>query len=239
MLLQTLLFSVIFNLVVFIPAFILKTDKLTDLSYSLTFIVATIYVFFSRPYSTGSLLLLIMVLIWALRLGIFLFVRIRNQKKDSRFDNMRGDFFKFMGFWLLQGLTVWLVLLPVILYDGKFFIIGMLIWLIGFLIESFADFQKFAFNNNSKNSKKFITTGLWKYSRHPNYLGEMLCWIGIYVFAGVWSWGIISPLYIIGLLVFVSGIPLLEKKADKVWGHLQSYKKYKKETPVLVPWFKK
>ena len=134
-------------------------------------------------------------------------------------------------------LTVWVVLIPAILFDGTFYIVGAIIWIIGLIIESFADAQKFSFKK--KNKGKFIQTGLWKYSRHPNYFGEMLCWIGIYVFAGVWLWGLISPLYIIALLVFVSGIPLLEKKADAIWGKNKAYQKYKKETSVLIPWFKR
>lgn len=239
MILETLIFALGFNILMFIPAFIFKTDKLTDLSYSITFIGLILYVFFSRAYSIGSLILLIAVLIWAIRLGGFLFIRIRKQKKDDRFDTMRNSFFKFLGFWLLQGITVWIVLIPAILFEGNYYVAGLAIWFIGLLIESFADAQKFAFKKNVKNKSEFIQSGLWKYSRHPNYFGEILCWIGIYVFAGVWLWGLISPLYIILLLLFVSGIPLLEKKADKKWGKDKDYQKYKKETSILIPWFKK
>lgn len=239
MILETLLFAIGFNILMFIPAFLFKTDKLTDLSYSLTFIGLIIYIFLSKPYSVGSLLLLFMVLIWALRLGSFLFIRIHKQKKDDRFDIMRNSFFKFLGFWLLQGFTVWVVLIPATLFNNKYYSIGLIIWLLGLIIESFADAQKFSFKKNPKNNGKFIQIGLWKYSRHPNYFGEILCWIGVYIFTGVWLWGLISPLYIFVLLIFVSGIPLLEKKADKTWGKNKSYKKYKKETSILIPWVKK
>lgn len=239
MLLQALIFAIGFNVLMFIPAFIFKTDKLTDMSYSLTFIGLITYIFFSKTYSVGVLLLSLMVLVWALRLGIFLFVRINKQKKDDRFDNMRNSFFAFLGFWLLQGFTAWIILIPVIFFDGRYYIIGLFIWLLGLLIESFADAQKFSFKKNPKNKVKFIQSGLWKYSRHPNYFGEMLCWIGVYIFAGVWLWGLVSPLYIIILLLFVSGVPLLEKKADKIWGNNKDYQKYKRETSVLIPLFKK
>jgi steroid 5-alpha reductase family enzyme len=175
MILEALIFAIVFNIMMFIPAFIFKTDKLTDLSYSLTFIGLSLYIFFSKTYSLKNLILLIMVLTWAFRLGTFLLIRIRKQKKDDRFDNMRNSFFKFLGFWLLQGFTAWIILIPVILSTEKYCIFGLAIWLTGILIESFADYQKFSFNKNPKNKNKFIQTGLWKYSRHPNYFGEILC----------------------------------------------------------------
>lgn len=239
MLIEALLFAIVFNIVMFVPAFLFKTDKLTDLSYSLTFIGLIIYVFLSKPYGLGILILLFMILFWAFRLGMFLFIRIRNQKKDSRFDSMRNSFFKFLGFWLLQGLTVWIVLIPAILFEGNYCLLGVVIWLFGILIETIADVQKFSFNKNLKNKGKFIKSGLWNFSRHPNYFGEILCWIGVYVFSRVWLWGAISPIYIAILLIFVSGIPLLEKGADKKWGKDKEYLRYKKETSTLVPWFKK
>ena len=238
-LIQTIIFALGFNILMFIPAFIFKTDKLTDLSYSITFIVLAIFILLSKEPSFGILLLVLMVIIWAIRLGLFLFIRIHHQKKDDRFDNMRNSFVKFLGFWLLQGITVWIVLLSVILFENKFFFIGIPIWLAGLIIESIADQQKYKFKKDERNKGKFIQTGLWNYSRHPNYFGEILCWIGIYVFAGVWLWGIISPLYVILLLSFVSGIPLLEKKARGLWGKNKEYLRYKKETPILIPWFKK
>ncbi|MFP4656189.1 MAG: DUF1295 domain-containing protein [Candidatus Woesearchaeota archaeon] len=103
-------------------------------------------------------------------------------------------------------------------------------------IESFSDFQKLTFKKQPKNKGRFIKSGLWKYSRHPNYFGEILCWIGVYVFCGVWMWGLISPIFITTMLLFVSGIPLLEKKADEKWGGSREYQKYKHETPILIPW---
>jgi len=239
MLLETFLFAIGFNILMFLPAFIFKTDKLTDMSYSLTFIFLATYLFISKPSSLGMTLLFLMVLIWALRLGIFLFIRIHKQKKDDRFDSMRNSFFKFLRFWLLQGFAAWIIILPLILFQEKFYVIGLIIWLIGLIIESVADYQKYSFKNKATNKNKYINTGLWAYSRHPNYFGEMLCWIGLFVFSGTWLLGILSPLFIIILLLFVSGIPLLEKKADEKWGHLDSYKKYKKETSLLIPWFKK
>jgi steroid 5-alpha reductase family enzyme len=238
MLLETLLFALGFNILMFIPAFLFKTDKLTDMSYSLTFIALISYIFISKADVSGSWILFLMILLWALRLGIFLFVRIHKQKKDDRFDTMRNSFFKFLGFWLLQGITVWIVLIPAILFDGKYYLVGIVIWFIGVLIESIADIQKFMFKNKSKNKEKFIQSGLWYYSRHPNYFGEILTWIGVYIFSGIWLWGLVSPIYISLLLLFVSGIPILEQKADKKWGKSKEYRSYKKKTSLLIPWFK-
>ncbi|MBN1275630.1 DUF1295 domain-containing protein [Candidatus Woesearchaeota archaeon] len=239
MLLQTFLFAVGFNILMFLPAYFFQTDKLTDLSYSLTFVAIALYLFIAEPFSTGRLLLVLMVFLWAARLGGFLFIRIRKQKKDDRFDSMRGSFFRFLGFWLLQGVTVWVVLLPVTLFEGPFHPIGVGVWLLGLLIESVADQQKYAFKQDPKNKGLFIRSGLWSYSRHPNYFGEILCWVGVYLAAGVWVYGLLSPLYITCLLLFVSGIPLLERKADEKWGRLEAYQDYKRSTSLLVPWRKK
>lgn len=239
MILQALLLSLGFNIFMFFFAFAFKTDKLTDLSYSLTFIALAVIALLTQPFTLGLAALIGMILIWAIRLGTFLFIRINYQKKDDRFDEMRGSFIKFLGFWLLQAITVWVVILPLFLFTGKAIYIGALIWLAGLIIESAADWQKFSFKNKKANAKKFISTGLWKYSRHPNYFGEMLCWIGVYVYVGSWLYGLISPIYIILLLSFLSGIPLLEKKANKTWGKNKDYQEYKRTTSLLIPWCKK
>ncbi len=235
------------NILLFIPAFIFKTDKLTDLSYSLSFIILTIIATLFNPFSSINLILTIMVIIWALRLGIFLFIRIKKMKKDKKFDNMRNSFGKFLGFWLLQGLTVWIILIPTLLFinnQNKYiYLAGIVIWLLGLIIETIADIQKFKFKQDKKNKEKFINIGIWKYSRHPNYFGEILCWAGIYVCVFL-SFNtlnqlltLVSPLFIIVLLLFVTGLPPLEKYADKKWGKTKEYQKYKKQTSILIPWF--
>jgi len=168
--------------------------------------------------------------------------------KDKRFDEMRTKFWSFLKFWLLQGVTVWVVLLPSLLLFSKETVqwselswLGIAIFIAGLTIESLADYQKFVFKSNPDNKGKWIASGLWKYSRHPNYLGEILVWLGVYLFcftslSGVQQLiGALSPLFITGLLLFVSGIPLLEKKAQKKWGDKKEYQQYKKSTGVLVP----
>jgi len=247
-LLTTLLISIGFNLLMFIPAWFYKTDKLTDLSYAISFVALAVYGILFGGLTYPALLLFLMIFLWALRLGSYLFIRIHKIKKDSRFDEMRKHFWQFFRFWLLQGISVWIVLIPSLLFflariehvvPASY--IGVAIWLIGLLIETFADIQKYKFINNPNNNGKWIESGLWKYSRHPNYFGEITLWIGVYIFtlSGLNIFdkfvGLISPLYISLLIIFVSGIPLLEKAADKRWGGDKEYLEYKRKTSVLVP----
>lgn len=240
--------SIAINLMMFLVAYKYKTDKFTDISYALSFIILAAFGVFFFGLTIWSILLLLMISAWAIRLGVFLFSRVTKAGKDSRFDEMRGNFWKFFSFWLLQGVTVWIVLLPSLLFfqdihEPRNYIlifVGILIWLSGLLIEGFADYQKSVFRNNPANKDKWINTGLWKYSRHPNYFGEILVWLGVYIFSLSKLttlqilFGAVSPLYISTLLIFVSGIPLLEKAADKKWGTNAEYLAYKKRTSVLV-----
>jgi steroid 5-alpha reductase family enzyme len=244
-----LLISLGINLFMFIPAFIYRTDKLTDLSYSISFIFLILFGLFWYSPTPQNIILSFMVILWALRLGVFLFIRIRKMEKDKRFDGIRESFLRFIKFWILQGFAVWIILVPSLFFivgiGTDFFWFGFFVWLIGLLIESTADFQKYRFNQISSNKGLFINKGLWKYSRHPNYFGEILCWIGVYVFVfpslnGLERFiALVSPLTIIILLIFITGLPPLEKYADKKWGELAQYKEYKRRTQILVPWFRK
>ena len=240
--------SLAINIILFIPAFIFKTDKLTDLSYSLSFIALSIIMFLTSEMTLFHIILLSIILLWAIRLGTYLLIRIQKMKKDSRFDGVRENFFKFLKFWLLQAIAVWVILLPSI---ATFSIespilnilayVGLAIYLLGLIIESFADYQKYTFINNEDNKGMWIDSGLWKYSRHPNYLGEMMVWIGVYIFTLSSLTGrlpfimLASPLFIILLLIFGSGIPMLEKSANKRWGDNPKYQEYKKRVGVLLP----
>lgn len=247
MILQFLFISLVIQIALFIPAFKFKTDKLTDLSYGLTFVLLVLIAFLSSDLSFSKLLLLLMITAWGLRLGIYLFIRINKVKKDSRFDEIRIDFWKFLSFWVLQGISVFVILVSSLLFFqtstafSYLSLFGFGIWLTGLLTEAFADQQKFLFINNKKNKGKWVNVGLWKYSRHPNYLGEILCWVGIYLYTysslsvTYRLIGIISPIFIVILLLFVSGIPKLEEKADKRWGGDKGYQEYKKNTAVLIP----
>lgn len=248
LLLFGLLVSLGINLVMFVPAFIFKTDKITDISYAVTFAVVGLAGYTQSTQKLLHKIVLACVLFWSVRLGGFLFIRINKIGKDSRFDGMRDKFFSFLRFWVLQGATVFVVMLaPLLVFAQKdvkitpVSVVGIVIFFVGLVIEAFADAQKFSFNNDSKNKGKWIDKGVWRASRHPNYLGEMMVWTGMYlaVVNSLSSKGtfaaLLSPLYIISLLLFVSGVPLLEKSADEKWGKDKAYQAYKKQVPVVVP----
>jgi steroid 5-alpha reductase family enzyme len=237
------------NLLMFIPAFIFKTDRLTDISYALSFVILVAIAWIIQPFSLENTLVALMVTLWAIRLGSFLFIRIGKMKRDKRFDGRRESFTKFLSFWSLQGITVGIVLIPTLLFMEKTnkstLNVGIVIWLIGFLIETIADAQKFRFKQDPANKGKFIDRGLWRLSRHPNYFGEIVIWVGIYIYAFTGFslpekfLSFVGPLYLIVLLLFVSGIPTLEKRAKEKFGNNPAYLEYKRRTSILIPWFKK
>lgn len=251
-LLFSFLISLLIQIILFIPAFIFKTDKLTDLSYGLTFILLAFIGFVSGSESIGRTILLVMISLWGLRLITYLFIRVNFIGKDKRFDGIRESFSQFIKFWLGQGVIVWLVsFASIIAFSYSDFnlnlvsYLGIMLFAAGLIIETIADWQKFKFKKDKKNDGRWTDIGLWKHSRHPNYFGEMLVWIGIWVYcASMLSLkytllGLISPIFIIIILLFVTGIPTLEKKYDKRFAKNKDYKKYKKSTSKLIPWFKK
>jgi steroid 5-alpha reductase family enzyme len=233
----------------FIPAYRLQTEKFFDLTGSITYIsVISITALLSKGMDMRSILLWALVVIWAIRLGTFLFRRIRKAGKDDRFDELKPSFIRFLNVWTIQGLwvtfTMAAALVAITSMNRKeldiFAIIGFLVWILGFSIEVAADTQKSRFGANPENKGKFIQTGLWSRSRHPNYFGEILLWVGVTIIAFPvlqgWQWiALISPVFVTLLLTRVSGVPLLEKKADQKWGGQADYEAYKKKTPVLIP----
>jgi steroid 5-alpha reductase family enzyme len=232
----------------FAVAAIRKTDVVTDLSYSLTFAVLAVVLLVTGAREPVQLVASLLVLVWAVRLGAYLFRRIMRIKVDHRFDEMRDRPLRFARFWLLQAITVAVVLLPVsYLLDssdppgiGLWAIAGALVWLVGLVIEAVADAQKSAFRGKEENRGSFIASGLWRYSRHPNYFGEMLVWWGLFVYAvpvlhGIAFAVVAGPVFITLLLLFVSGIPLLERSAEEKYGDDPAYRDYKRRTSILVP----
>jgi len=225
-----------------------RTDVVTDLSYSLTFALLAVVLPFTGAGRPVQLVASLLVVVWAVRLGAYLFRRILRMKVDHRFDGMRERPLRFARFWLLQAITVAVVMLPVsYLLDqnhpsglGVWSIAGALIWLLGLLVEAVADAQKAAFRAKEENRGRFVASGLWRYSRHPNYFGEMLVWWGLFVFAvpvlhGAAFAVVIGPVFITLLLLFVSGIPPLERSADEKYGRDAAYRDYKRRTSILVP----
>ena len=234
---------------VFIPAYFMQTEKYFDITGSITYISITLAaLFFSADADARSMLLAVLVVIWAVRLGTFLFSRIQKAGKDDRFDEIKPSFVRFLNVWTIQGLwvtfTAAAALVAITSTHRKeldlFAVIGFLVWILGFGFEVVADSQKGRFNADPKNKGKFIQTGLWSRSRHPNYFGEIVLWLGVAIIAlpvlQGWQWvAMISPIFVTLLLTRVSGVPLLEKKSDAKWGGQKDYEEYKKNTPVLIP----
>jgi steroid 5-alpha reductase family enzyme len=236
------------NAAFFVIAAVRRTDVVTDLSYSLSFAVLAVVLPFLGAGEWVQLVAALLVLVWAVRLGAYLFRRILRIKVDHRFDEMRDKPLRFARFWLLQAISVAVIMLPVSYLLGRddppgfgaWAVAGAAVWLVGLAVETAADAQKSSFKSQPENRARFITTGLWKYSRHPNYFGEMLVWWGLFVYAVPFLEGaafavVIGPVFITLLLLFVSGIPLLERSADAKYGDDPAYREYKRRTSILVP----
>ncbi|MEE4163908.1 MAG: DUF1295 domain-containing protein [Woeseiaceae bacterium] len=236
------------NWLVFIPSAIAQTEHYYDLTGGITYLsVTTVAVLLSGPLDLRAMLVAAMVMVWALRLSTFLFMRISKAGKDSRFDQIKTQPARFLMAWTLQGLWVLLTAaaaLAVITGGtreplGIIGIVGIAVWAFGILVEIVADRQKSAFKADPANKGKFINTGLWAWSRHPNYFGEIVLWIGMAIVAVPvlegWQWvTLISPVFVAFLLIKVSGIPMLEESADERWGGQDDYEEYKQKTPVLI-----
>ena len=243
--------------IAWIPASFGKTERFYDLTGGLTYLTVVGFSLWagsqSEPPSPRELIISLLVVIWSLRLSSFLYFRIHRTGKDGRFDQLKTSPIRFLVPWTLQGLWVFLTMIVVIvinsqadsgtplgIWDG----IGLSIWILGFGIEAIADKQKTVFNTEPNNQGKWIDSGLWSYSRHPNYLGEILLWtgiafFGISCFTGLERVAWVSPIFIYLLLTKVSGIPILDKRALEKWGDDLEYQKYRENTPALLPRFNK
>ena len=247
-----LFIAFIIQWIVFIPSFYFSTERFYDLTGSITYMIVIVTALYHKSEFIGSrsdlrsLLIAGFVIIWALRLGSFLFLRVLKDKEDRRFSEWKKNFHQFLRVWTLQGLWVFLTSVAAvtaitsrkIIEPDLFLYIGSFLWVFGFLFESIADYQKRKFRSENKN--KFIQSGLWSVSRHPNYFGEIVLWLGIALIAfptlaGPQYVSLISPVFVYLLLTRVSGVHILEKHADDTWGKKKDYKAYKEKTPVLFP----
>ena len=239
--------------IAWIPASFGKSERFYDLTGGLTYLTVVGFSLWagsqSEPPSPRELIISLLVVIWSLRLSSFLYFRIHRTGKDGRFDQLKTSPIRFLVPWTLQGLWVFLTMIVVIvinsqsdsasalgIWDG----LGLSIWILGFGIEAIADKQKTVFNTEPNNQGKWIDSGLWSYSRHPNYLGEILLWtgiafFGISCFTGLERVAWVSPIFIYLLLTKVSGIPILDKRALEKWGEDPEYQKYRENTPALLP----
>ena len=245
----TLIVAVLLQVIFFIPSFLLKTEKYYDLVGSLTYVITVSLAYFSVETKTMiDSIIYFYVMVWALRLGIYLFRRVRNDGKDVRFEKAKRHFFWFLQYWMGQALWVSLTACAAIIAILSpeedtlpvLAMVGMALWLSGFTIESLSDYQKRVFRKENNPSEAFIHTGLWARSRHPNYFGEITLWTGIAVIAlntltGIEYITLVSPIFVYILLTRMSGVNLLERIADERYGHLEEYQRYKRNTPVLVP----
>lgn len=237
------------NWIAFVPSYLNRTEHYYDLVGSLTYMSTTLLAaVLARPLDGRAWLLVVLVLVWSGRLGVFLFRRVRQAGKDGRFDKIKQSAPRFLVAWTTQGL--WVIFTAAAAHAaiaaaerrsfGVWAVVGLILWVIGFGMEALADAQKSAFKADPANDGRFITSGLWAWSRHPNYFGEILLWVGVAViaFPALSGWQyvtLLSPVFVYLLLTRVSGIPMLEDRADKRWGGQDDYEAYKTRTPVLFP----
>jgi steroid 5-alpha reductase family enzyme len=237
------------NWLAFIPSALAQSERFYDLVGGITYIaVTTLAVLLSAAPDLRTVLVAAMVIFWSLRLATFLFRRILRSGHDSRFDEIKKRPLRFFMAWTVQGLWVLLTAAAALAIItggvreplGFLGFAGIAVWFAGIAIEIVADWQKSRFRNDPGNAAQFINTGLWAWSRHPNYFGEIVLWTGVAIIAlpvlHGWQWAtLVSPVFVTFLLTRVSGIPLLEEKADKRWGGQDDYEAYKRSTPVLIP----
>ena len=236
--------------VAFIPAYMFQTEKFFDLTGSITYssvFIYCIYLATSGDLNWGSLVISILVILWAGRLGTFLFTRIAKDGEDKRFRTIKPDIAQFFMTWTLQGMWVSLCSLCAItgiasetgIIVNNIFYIGLVMFIGGFVIEIVADQQKSAFRAIPENRNKFITSGLWSKSRHPNYFGEITLWTGVAVMSfsslsGIEYLTLISPIFTYLLLVKISGVRMLEGRGQKTWGNDEDYIAYMNNTPMVM-----
>ena len=245
----------------FVPAYLFQTERYFDLTGSLSYIGAValaLFVLMERGAAVEprSQVIALLIAVWAARLGGFLFIRVLRRGGDGRFDAIKPRFFRFLFTWNLSA--VWVLVTvsaglaavvnpypyPLVTAWGGMadwlFYGGLALWTAGFGLEVTADSQKSRFNRQSANKGRFIQSGLWSRSRHPNYLGEIMLWCGIALMAapalhGWWYLTLASPFFVGFLLIKVSGVRLLQQRAEAKWGDDPAYRRYKAQTPMLLP----
>uniref|UniRef100_A0A6B2LDU6 Uncharacterized protein n=1 Tax=Arcella intermedia TaxID=1963864 RepID=A0A6B2LDU6_9EUKA len=237
------------NLLFYLVASCRKFDKVTDLAYGTNFIVVVIVTLvLSQRYYIRQVVVTVLVSLWGLRLAGYLFYRILKIGEDKRFDEYRAYPLRFLRFWTLQMLTIWVVLLPEVILNSKETdvalrwndFVGFVLFGVGFACESISDHQKFQYRQDPANKGHWCDVGLWRYSRHPNYFGELLLWFALYMiccssFEGAEYATVVGPVYLTLIIMFLSGIPKLEKDLDERFGEDEGYKSYKRRTAVLIP----
>ena len=243
----------ILHWLIFIPSYIYQTEHYFDLIGSISYISIVLFTFLAlNNLDVRSILIGLLIMVWAVRLGSFLFIRVKRDGKDNRFTVMKTKFWWFLFTWTIGGLWVFITMAAglaamtsaKVVPLGWFALIGIFLWLEGFLVEVVADHQKNRFRSKKENQGRFINEGLWSFSRHPNYYGEITLWLGIafIAFPVLQGWQLltlISPIFVYILLTRISGITMLERRADKKWRDDPEYQRYKETTSSLIPMFKR
>ena len=247
---QAVMLAFLIQWVAYIPAYIFQTEKFYDLTGSLSYLTVIWFVFISsnnlRGLNIQNLIVVTLISIWAIRLGTFLFGRIHKDGEDKRFRTIKTSASQFFMTWTLQGMWVSICTMCAItaisssqgIIANALFYLGLAFFIVGFAIEVVSDQQKSAFRAVPENKEKFITSGLWSKSQHPNYFGEILLWSAIALLSisslnGTQYLTLISPIFTYVLLVYISGVRMLDDMGNKKWGHLEEYKEYKRNTPTL------
>ena len=243
----------ILHWLIFIPSYIYQTEHYFDLIGSISYISIVLFTFLAlNNLDVRSILIGLLIMVWAVRLGSFLFIRVKRDGKDNRFTVMKTKFWWFLFTWTIGGLWVFITMAAglaamtsaKVVPLGWFALIGIFLWLEGFIVEVVADHQKNRFRSKKENQGSFINEGLWSFSRHPNYYGEITLWLGIafIAFPVLQGWQLltlISPIFVYILLTRISGVTMLERRADKKWGDDPEYQRYKETTSSLIPMFKR
>ena len=247
---QAVMLAFLIQWVAYIPAYIFQTEKFYDLTGSLSYLTVIWFVFFSSNNLSGlniqNLIVVTLISVWAIRLGTFLFGRIHKDGEDKRFRTIKTSASQFFMTWTLQGMWVSICTMCAItaisssqgIIANVLFYLGLAFFIVGFAIEVVSDQQKSAFRAVPENKEKFITSGLWSKSQHPNYFGEILLWSAIALLSisslnGTQYLTLISPIFTYVLLVYISGVRMLDDMGNKKWGHLEEYREYKRNTPTL------
>lgn len=246
---------------VFIIAEIKKDNSIADIAWGIGFIIVALFSMIkTNLYLPIQILITTLVTMWGLRLSLHILTKNWGKGEDQRYQNMRKTWgnhsflYAYLQVFILQGIIMMIIAYPIILINTStrpnecfvgsinrcfsLTIIGVILFIIGFLFESIGDLQLYTFLKKPENKGKVMHYGLWRYTRHPNYFGEITMWWGIFIISLSVPHGItaiISPLLITYLLIYVSGVPLAEKPLD----HIPEYQEYKKITNAIIPWLPK
>lgn len=235
------------NLALFLLVYRLKANKLADASYAIIFVSIAVYGLLAEGVEWGKATLFGMLALWACRVGLFSWLRNWRTGCDVRLNNLRGRFWAFTGFVALQSLAVWVMLFPALiafrlpeLSCDALSCAGFFLLLTGFMIATIADWQRYRYSASSLDRDGWVETGLWKYSRHPNYFGEMLMWLGLYLFivssltVGEGLLAAVGAVVSLFMVLFLNGVRPIERLADERWGKNGAYRAYKARTSLLV-----